>query len=147
MVLPNMPGINRSSILQMRRRRLRTLLNKLLRFCDDCYSDVSLTIAEYEISAYEQRQVTGYLTVSFSGAQQLAPDRSNLRERRNDRKATLARMLQRYSMDCYCDITASITELGLQQPPYGRWWEESRTFLLRSAKSSDTFPPSGDVLV
>lgn len=136
--------MNRSSVQQMRRRRLKTLLRKLFLFSTDCYSDVMVIIAEYEIASPEK--VTKYLIINFSAGHR-PDDHERLFRTREKRKKTLMRMLQKYSSDCLCDFTATLSELGLRVGWHNKWREIRKEFLLESTHSSNTFPPSEAQLV
>ncbi|QVM06863.1 hypothetical protein D8B26_001567 [Coccidioides posadasii str. Silveira] len=121
-VLDEDSRFNLHNIQQMRRQRLKTLINKLCRFCIDCYSDISLVIAVYELTPQsEPPRVAMYYIIEFTMHQKPRLNPFNVRGKR---KATLGRMLQDYLTDF--------------------WQEESRKFKLNCKQPvlDDNFPSS-----
>nr|KMM64825.1 hypothetical protein CPAG_01177 [Coccidioides posadasii RMSCC 3488] len=146
-VLDEDSRFNLHNIQQMRRQRLKTLINKLCRFCIDCYSDISLVIAVYELTPQsEPPRVAMYYIIEFTMHQKPRLNPFNVRGKR---KATLGRMLQDYLTDCNTD--GYVSEFGLETVTDSQkvWQEESRKFKLNCKQPvlDDNFPSSKTDLV
>ncbi|KAI1936150.1 hypothetical protein LOZ57_006794 [Ophidiomyces ophidiicola] len=131
-----------SRIQRKRRRRLESLVNKLSLYSLQCYSEISVVIAQYKL-APELLQVEKYFLANRSAGLMPNCNRTDLENMRRSRRKTLWKMLQRYEADCHCNINCSLVELGLESG--GQiWQEESRKLQYKSKRLiiDGTFPPS-----